>query len=295
MSRIILTSDLTLNVPLPGDTGNGSPNNPYSIQPVIDDLFSNYDLAGFNVTIKLRAGILGSATPYIFYKGFVLSGRMVGQSGLGIPLLNMPGEPPFVIGRKGRLSIIGSENPDHPHGAFIFPMPGDAACVSISEGAAVAMSGIGMDTSRVRQDCIDVFDGAFLDLKDIVFGNAGAAFSNHISAAFGAKVQISGRVMVSGSAASFATIGNNSCLYWNNNGDPGLTIPFTLTATPNFRDAFLQADNGIVYAHAVAFSGAAIGKRWVAVRNGVISTNSADPNYLPGNAAGFAQSGGQYV
>lgn len=295
MARTILTGDLVVNVPLPGDTGNGSYNNPYSIQPAIDDLFANYDFAGHNVTIKLQAGILGSSNPYIFYKGFVLSGRMVGQSGLGIPLLNMPGEPPFVIGRKGRLSIVGSENPGHPHGAFIYPMPGEAACVSISEGAAIAISGVGMDSGRVRQDCIDVFDGAFLDLKNIVFGNAGAAFSNHISAAFGAKVQISGHIMVSGPSASFATVGNNSCLYWNNNGEAGLTLPFTLTSTPYFRDAFLQVDNGIAYAHAVAFNGAAAGKRWSVMRNGVISTNSPDPNYLPGNVAGSGQSGGQYV
>lgn len=296
MARIELASDLTINLPRAGDTGDGTPNNPYnSIQRALDDLMANYDLRGFGVTLKLQAGILGSANPYIFYKGFCFSGRIPGQSGLGIPLLNMPGEPPFVIGRKGRLSIVGSENPAHPHGAFIFPMNGEAACVSISEGAAIAMSGVGMDSSRVRQDCVDVFDGAFLDIHDVVFGNAGAAFSNHISAAFGAKVQISGHVMVSGYGASFATIGNNSCLYWNNNGEAGLTIPFTLTNTPYFRDAFMQVDNGMAYIHAVAFSGAATGKRWSVMRNGVVSTNSPDPNYLPGNSAGSAQSGGQYV
>lgn len=293
MTRIALTSDLTINLPLPGDTGDGSPNNPYSIQPAIDDVFANYDLRGYGVTFKLQAGIKGSANPYIFYRGFTLSGRFVGQSGLGIPLLNMPGEPPFIIGRKGRVEIVGSLDPTHPHGAFIYPMPFEGGCISMSESAALSIKGVGMDTSRVRQDCIDVFHGAFLNLEDVVFGNAGAEFSNHISVAFGGSVYISGKVQVSGRAASFATIGNNSCLYWNNNGDPGYTIPFQIDGV-SFRDAFVQADNGIIYAHAVGFTGSATGIRWRALRCGVVSVNNQDPNYLPGSQPGYTLDGGQY-
>lgn len=294
MTRIALTANLTVNVPLPGDTGDGSYSNPYSIQPAIDDLFANYDLAGHEVTIKLLAGIKGSATPYVFYKGVRLSGRFVGQSGQAVPLLNMPGEPPFTIGAHGPVRIVGSLDPTHPHGAFIYPMPGEGACVSISECASLSVEGVGMDSSRNRQDCIDVFHGAFLNLKDIVFGLAGAAFSNHMSLAFGAWVYISGKVQISGHAAAFAVIGNNSCLYWNNNGDPGYTIPCQVDGVL-FRDAFLMADQGIVYAHAVNFIGGASGPRWVAMRNGVVSTNSPDPNYLPGNQPGVASSGGQYL
>lgn len=295
MSRIILTSDLTLNVPLPGDTGDGSYQNPYHIQPAIDDLFANYDLAGFAVTIKLQAGIKGSANPYIFYRGVRLSGRFVGQSGQAVPLLNMPGEPPFVIGAHGPVRIVGSLDPTHPHGAFIYPMPGEGACVSISECSSLSVEGVGMDSSRNRQDCVDVFHGAFLNMKDVVFGLAGADFSNHISLAFGAWAYISGKVMVSGSAASFATIGNNSCLYWNNNGEAGLTLPFEHTAGVNYRDAFLQVDNGIVYAHAVNFIGGAGGRKFLAMRNGIVSTNTGDPNHLPGNQPGYLQTQGQYL
>lgn len=291
--RTALTADLTINLPLPGDTGTGTWDNPYSIQPALDDLFANYDLRGFNVTLQL-ASAPGNG---IFYKGFQLSGRFVGQSGLGVPLLNRPDLPPFYIGRKGSVRIVG--DPAYPRGAFIYPAPGEMGeCIAMSEGAALDVSGVTMDTARTNKDCINVFNGAYLNLSDILFGNAGMppnSFNNHLSLAFGGTCWISGPITVSGSAASFATIGNNSALYWNNNGEPGYVLPVVLQGNPAFRDAFLQADNGIAYAHAVTFSGTATGPRWRAMRNGVVSTNTGNPNYLPGNAAGVAQSGGQYT
>lgn len=291
--RTRLSGDLTVDIPLPGDAGTGAWDNPYSIQPAIDMVFADYDLAGHGVTFKLRSAPGGG----VFYKGFALSGRFVGQSGLGIPLLNRPDLPPFYIGRKGAVRLVG--DPSYPRGAFIYPGPGEMGeCITLSEGAALDVQGITMDTARTNKDCINVFNGAYLNLSDILFGNAGYppnSFNNHLSLAFGSTCWISGKVTVSGSGASFATIGNNSALYWNNNGEPGYTLPFVLQNNPNFRDAFLQADNGIVYAHAVGFSGSATGRRWVAMRNGVVSTNSADPNYLPGSMPGMYHSGGQYL
>ena len=291
--RTELSADLVVNVPLPGDPGSGAWDNPYSIQPAIDMVFRDYDLRGYGLTFQLQSAP-GNG---IFYKGFALSGRFVGQSGLGIPLLNTPGLPPFYIGRKGAVKLIG--DPAYPRGAFIYPGPGEMGeCITMSEGAALDVQGITMDTARTNKDCINVFHGAFLNLSDILFGNAGMppnSFNNHLSLAFGGMAYISGKVTCSGSGASFSTIGNNSGLYFNNNGDPGYTLPFVLLGNPNFRDAFLQADNGIVYAHSVGFTGTATGPRWRAMRNGVISTNSSDPHYLPGNADGYASSGGQYL
>lgn len=300
MSRIALTADLTLNVPYPGDTGDGSPGNPYSIQPAIDDLFANYDLRGFGVTIKLQAGIKGSANPYVFYKGFRQSGRFVGQAGQAVPLLNMPGEPPFVIGAHGPVKIVGSLDPTHPHGAFIYPMPGEGACVSLSECASLTIKGVGFDTSRTRQDCIDVFHGSFLNIEDVVFGHAGpqpGGFANHITLGFGSWLYVSGKVTLSGSGDAFLHVAENSAAYWNNNGDPGYMIPFELQGCPTFRTAFMIANGAQVYATKIAFSGAgAVGPKFFALRGGFIETNTnGDVNYLPGNQPGYLQSGGQYL
>ena len=298
--RTVLAADLTINVPLPGDTGDGSPGNPYNIQPAVDDLFANYDLAGHGVTIKLQAGIKGSPMPYIFYRGVRLSGRFVGQSGQAVPLLNMPGEPPFIIGAHGPVRIVGSLDPTHPHGAFIYPMPGEGAAISISECASLSVKGVGMDTSRTRQDCIDVFHGAFLNIEDVVFGHAGpqpGGFANHISLGFGSWLYVSGKVTLSGSGDAFLHVAQNSAVYWNNNGDPGYVMPFELQGAPTFRTAFMISNSGDIYATKVAFIGAgAIGPKYLCLRNGFIETNTGgDVNYLPGNQPGYLQSGGQYL
>lgn len=297
MPRIELTADLTLNVPYPGDTGDGTYNNPYSIQPAIDDLFANYDLRGFAVTIKLQAGIKGSANQYIFYHGFRLSGRFVGQSGQAVPLLNMPGEPPFTIGAHGPVKIVGSLDPTHPHGAFIYPMEGAAG--SMSECASLTLKGVGMDTSRTRQDCIDVFQGSFLNLEDVVFGHAGpqpGGFANHISLGFGSWLYVSGKITLSGSGDAFLHVAQKSAVYWNNNGDPGYMIPFELQNNPSFRTAFIISNSGEVYAAQVAFSGAATGPKYFCLRNGFIETNTGgNQNYLPGSQPGYLQSQGQYL
>lgn len=300
MSRIPLTADLTINVPLPGDTGDGTPDNPYHIQPAIDDLFANYDLAGHGVTIKLQAGIKGSATPYIFYHGVRLSGRFVGQSGQAVPLLNMPGEPPYIIGAHGPVKIVGSEDPTHPHGAFIYPTEDEGAAISLSECASLSVKGVGMDTSRTRQDAVNVFLGSFLNLEDIVFGHAGpqpGGFASHIVLGFGSWLYFSGKVTLSGSGDAFLHVAQKSAAYWNNNGDPGYQMPFELQGSPTFRTAFIISNGGEVYAAQISFYGAqAYGPRYLCLRDGFIETNTGgNQNYLPGSAPGYLQSGGQYL
>lgn len=300
MARIELTADLVVNVPRPGDPGDGTPGNPYHIQPAIDDVFANYDLRGFSVTFKLLAGIKDSANPYIFYRGVQLSGRFVGQSGQAVPLLNMPGEPPFTIGAHGPVKILGSLDPTHPHGAFIYPMSGEGAAVSISECASLTVSGVGMDTSRTRQDCIDVFHGSFLNLENIVFGHAGpqpGGFANHITLGMGSWLYVSGKITLSGSGDAFMHVAQKSVVYWNNNGDPGYQMPFELQGSPTFRTAFAISNDGEIYATQIAFYGAAAaGPRYFCLRNGFIETNTGgNQNYLPGSQPGYLQSQGQYL
>lgn len=75
-----------------------------------------------------------------------------------------------------------------------------------------------------------------------------------------------------------------------------LAIATTLTGTPAFTGAFMQAlfVGQCVYYQAT-FSGAAAGKRYDATANGVIMSNSAGATYYPGNAAGTISAGGQYL
>jgi hypothetical protein len=291
MPRIELMSDLVYTIPSPVTTGSGTMTDRYDIQPDIDNLFNNYDFRGHNVTIQLAAGSNDATRKW--YKGFLLSGRFVGQSGLGIPLLNMPSAPPFEIGRKGRFSIIG--NPAFPTGAFFWPAANERAAVSMSEGAALHLEAVGMDTARSNQDCIDVFHGAFLSIANIVFGNAGEppdSFCNHVSLAFGATVFVSGKLVLSGSAASFANNGSASGLYWNNNGDPGYPLIVDLSSNPTFAKGFVLTDASVSYLMAIQWIGSFNGPKARVYRAGVVETNGAG---IPGSQPEELFSGGQFL
>lgn len=292
MSRTPLTAPLTINVPLPGDTGNGTLANPYSIQPAWDMLFQDYDLRGFPVTIQLQTGT--QANP-VFYKALNIGGRIPGQAGMDMRMKTAPNFPDFRIGNSGRVTLRG--NPTNPWGAFIYDQTDDYGALTLVEGASLWVDGIGMITKT--QDCVDVFYGAFLCMQNIVFGNAGPvvnAYSNHISCAMGGTVFITGKVTVCGWAASFANVGSGGYLYWNTNGDYGIPIDFELIGTPNFPRGFLLVtDGGAAFPFAVNFIGTAIGPRYRVMRNGVIVTANANPNYLPGNTIIPPESGGIYA
>lgn len=74
----------------------------------------------------------------------------------------------------------------------------------------------------------------------------------------------------------------------------GFTV--TLTGTPAFTAAFAYVGLlALVNCWGNTFSGAATGVRYNVFANSAIFTNAAGATYLPGNAAGTASSGGQYV
>lgn len=70
----------------------------------------------------------------------------------------------------------------------------------------------------------------------------------------------------------------------------------TLAGTPAFSGAFAWASMvGVLFVPLCTFTGAATGSRYIADGNGVVQTNGAGATYLPGNAAGTTNTGGQYV
>ena len=289
---IDLTAPLTINVPLAGDTGDGSIANPYSIQPAWDMLLRDYNLRGYPVTIQLQTGT--QVNP-IFYKALNIGGRITGQAGMDMRMKVGPGYPDFRLGNSGRITLRG--NPTNPWGAFIYDSTDDNGAITLVEGASLWVDGITMNTKT--QDCVDVFYGSFLCLQNIVFVTAGPtvnAYSNHISCAMGGTVFITGKVTVCGWAASFANVGSGGYLYWNTNGDYCIPIDFELIGNPIFPRGFLLVtDGGAAFPFAVNFIGTAQGPRSRVIRNGVIVTANANPNYLPGNSPVVIESGGQYL
>jgi hypothetical protein len=227
-----------------------------------------------------------------FYSGFTHSGRFLGQRGIAVPLKNRPGKPDFVIGNEGRVSIVG--DPQHLHGAFIRSLtPTFGPCVALSEGASLHMDGVLFDNGSAAQDCIEVFNNAFLSLGNVHFGAAGDPTEcNHISIAFGSSVFMNGLVRITGPASSFCNVASGSSIYWNNNLDPAYPMLIDIPNPVNIPRGFLLADAAIAYIGGVSWHGYFIGPKAMVVRNGVVMSAGGG---LPGTQVEIVDSGGRYL
>lgn len=132
---------------------------------------------------------------------------------------------------------------------------------------------------------ISAFYAGITRLYNLDFG---ASSSYQVRAAYGAYVQQMSPCTISGSAQSFVFAGMSGTCNMNAN-------TLTLTGTPNFSVGFAQVLFGVVLLYSMTFTGSATGPRYLAVKNGVIDTNTGDVNYLPGDSAGSTSSGGQYL
>lgn len=291
MPRIEATGDVVIDLPLPGDSGDGTMYNPCSIQAGLDKLMQDHDLRGYGAKLKLR---MGTPQNPMFYDGVNFGGRIPGQPG-GVIMKTAPGLPPFVIGGVGRLTLEG--DPANPFGAFIYKVGSPHAALSLAEGATLFATGFGMITDW--QDNVDVFTGAFLGLGRVVFAGAGPPgvdVSNAISVGWGATVLIDDKTTICGPMASFADVGSAGGLYWNTNGDPGLPIEVEVIGNQRFNRSFLLVtDGGVAMPAVVRFTGAARGPKFCVMRNGVIIANDPGKQMLPGDEQGQELSGGRYI
>lgn len=95
---------------------------------------------------------------------------------------------------------------------------------------------------------------------------------------------------ITGSAARHYYAGPGGMI----NPDPGITV--TVSGTPNFSTAFAYADRlAIITTSNVTYSGSATGQRYNVSSNAVINTPGQGANFFPGNSAGAAATGGQYI
>lgn len=291
--QTVPTGNVTFYVGPTGNdsTGDGSQGNPFATpQHAFDVLFANYDLqCKYSATVQLAAAPSGQ---YNFYPGVNISGRISGQCGTLKPLTTSPGLPPFVIGKYLPLTLQG--DPNNPLGAFIDPAAGGGACLSLSDGAALRVTGIACDTSKSGQDGFDVFSNSFLDMSNVWFGNAGmpgSTYANHISVGFDSSLLITGNYGMSGSALAHIDAAKSTVDY-ENNGNPGAPIIVTIQNTPSFPAGFFLIDDSLAYVQTVQFSGVATGPGATVLRNGVLETNGhCGPPYLPGSAPAISEGG----
>lgn len=122
---------------------------------------------------------------------------------------------------------------------------------------------------------------------NVIFGTM-SAYGIYCNA--GAVASIDAAITISGSSVWFVyASGLGVCNIFS-----GVTV--TLTGTPAFSGGFANCDRlSALLAYGVTFSGSATGPRYQVVHNSLIFTNGGGASYLPGNSAGSAATGGQYV
>ena len=133
--------------------------------------------------------------------------------------------------------------------------------------------------------CIDIYGGgAVVRWGDVNFSAAAV----HVRTIAGAYAEAIGAYTISGGGSAHVSAYETAALRV-------VGVAVTLAGTPAFSAAFaISSRVGSLLVAGTTFSGAAIGARYSVDANSVIYTG-AGPTFLPGDAAGTVDTGGQYV
>lgn len=269
-------------------TGDGTQAKPFATpQAAFDYLYEDVDLDGqYEASAYIGMAPAGSQ---IFYPGVAISGRIVGQAGSIAPLYVAPGLPPFPIGKYRPFQLLG--DPANPLGAFLVtgaPVGNpDIPSLSMTDGAALKVAGCSFATFG-PMDCIDVFEGALLDIGACYFGNAGSVsptgYNLHIGVEAATVLVTDMLTIDNGNASSFIQAGRSKVLFANN-GQPGTTVGVTiLGAGSSFPHGFFQIDRADIFAIDVPFTGilTPTTPQAVILRHGCLETgHGPGPNSMP--------------
>jgi hypothetical protein len=258
LNRIRLNAALSLYVATTGNDSNDglSLSTPFAtLQKAWDVAQQKYDLNGFPITCNVADGTYAA--------GIAASGPLVGATS------------------SSSFSIVGN-----------IATPGN---VIIHAGAAncflaqnVAMMNVrGMRLLSDGQYCLNSQQNSRISFDTIEFG--ASPVGGHMNQSLGGLIVVGGNYSIVGGGGTHVNLSGNS--------QGSITaVVINLTGTPNFTVAFAQISLGSALdINGNTFNGSATGKRYSAQANGVIYTNGAGPNYLPGDVAGATATGGQYV
>ena len=144
----------------------------------------------------------------------------------------------------------------------------------------------GMKITAAAGNAVRAEQGAQISFRRIDFGKCSSA---HLLADRGGRLRAEGNYSISGDAPEHMRG------YMGGQIDiSGVMI--TIIGTPAFSSAFASAEFGtLVRVASATFNGTAMGVRHRVTANSVIDAGGAGKKFLPGNAAGFTASGGQFV
>ncbi len=183
---------------------------------------------------------------------------------------------PFIGGPGSSVSIVGNTGSAGSHVL--------SSAILVLNGAALRVRGLDFTSSGYG---IDIQNGGSVLVDGAVI--FGACTNSHIHLINAGRCEVTSNYTIDGGAPNHVNCNLGSVFLCN-----GRTI--TLSGTPAWSSVgHVAADLAAVRVQGNTYSGSATGPRYFCGINGTINTNSGGASYLPGNSAGTAMSGGQYV
>lgn len=191
-----------------------------------------------------------------------------------------------IIGWLGTGSLTIQGNSGTPANVVISTTSNNCFSITGTLPATLIIKDMKLQTTT-SGNCISNIGAGLVAISNLNFG-ACAGF--HISIdGTAARVEVFGNYSITGGAS----------VHWLVNAGGYFTCnskTITLTGVPAFSISFAYSTRcSNIAAASDTFSGPATGSRYIVDSNAVIFTNGGGANYFPGNAAGSASSGGQYL
>ncbi len=243
-----------------------STNRTYYVRP--DGSDANDGLANTSGRAFLTVQKAMDAAAAIDFNGFMVTIQLADGTYAGFAI-------PVTVGQSavGKLVVNGNgTTPGNVVVAGTVACPAGTAAVIQNLRIAAGGSAIGLNVP-----------GGTVDFAAVEFGTC----QHHI------MVQNGG---VATAVGNYAIVGAASRHWWVRNGGVVITDfrTITITGTPAFT-SFALCQQGTILCGVMTFTGSATGSRYAVQVNGVVNTSGGSATYLPGNSAGTAATGGQYV
>lgn len=179
----------------------------------------------------------------------------------------------------GEIAIVG--NVITPSSVTLSSTVGVFDCI----GAVASITGVKLVTGSGVDVCLHGSENAQIAISDVVFGTGGTA---HISLQ-NAECVVEGDYEITGDADRHIALDHGAVFRME-----GHTL--TLTGTPDFATAFVEATNGANASFdSNTFSGSATGPRYEVTVVSSVNTYGGGAAHLPGGSAGSTSDGGVYL
>lgn len=256
--KLNATLNLYVNTSTGVDTNKGtSPSSPFkTMQAAVLSAYINYNFNNNALIINCASGT--------YTNPVVLQGMPIGCT---------------------LISILG--NVSSP--ASVVVNVANANAFIVTAGAIAAISGISITASGTSTQVIGLGYGVIGQQGTVSIANCifNSCTTLQIQSSIGAVITISSCTFTGSSGYGLYATGGG--LLWGN----GAALTFS---SASYSGSTVNANLcGNVQLVGATFSGSATGARYNVTQNGIISTNSAGANFIPGSSAGISNTGGLYV